>query len=108
MHANKLLFELTKTRNSYARNECFFQNKNYVRNVLRESFALSTGIYLPNHLFSEIWNQVDFGLTNAETDLLYHIDDIYHDFAHKGSHKYKKNGKKSKRARRMCRFDIYD
>lgn len=109
MNATQLLSALTKTSNYYALDENFLHNKkHYVKNVLRESFAISTGKYLPDHLFLEIWNQVDFTLTNVETDLLYHIEDIYHDFAERSSYKYKKRGKSSKRVRRMCKFHIGD
>lgn len=108
MHATQLLSELSNRSRWYASCQTGSDQKTYVRNVLRESFAISTGRYLPDHLFLEIWNRVDSTISNLEADLLYHIDDIYHDFAERGSYKHKKKGKSSKRVRRMCKFHICD
>lgn len=83
-------------------------NKCFIKNILTESFESQTGSPLPNHLFLEIWHKIDFSFSSIESDFLYHIDDVYYDLVQKASFKYKKNGKKTKRSRKLYRFYMED
>ena len=108
MNAHKLDLRLISKQNYFELSGDCMYNKSFIKNILTESFESQTGSPLPNDLFLEIWHRIDFTFSSIETDVLYHIDDVYYDLVQKASFKYKKNGKTTKRSRKMYRFYLED
>lgn len=84
----------------------YVYNKIIIQNILGDSFKSQTGAHLSNDLFLLIWGYIDFSFSdyNLEYDILEHIDNMYFDIVHKSSYKYKKNGKISKKLKKMYKF----
>jgi hypothetical protein len=84
----------------------YVYNKKIIQDILSDSFKSQTGAHLSNDLFLLIWGHIDFSFSdyNLEYDILEHIDNMYFDIVHKSSYKYKKNGKISKKLKKMYKF----
>ena len=84
----------------------YVYNQKFIQEILSDSFKSQTGAHLSNDLFLLIWEHVDFSFSdyNLEYDILEHIDNMYFDIIHKSSYKYKKNGKTSKKLKKMHKF----
>jgi hypothetical protein len=104
----KDLVELVEDENYYTINTKYVYNKKIIKNILGDSFKSQTGIYLPDDIFSLIWNQIDFSFSEYDLsdDIVTYIDNLYFDIVHKSSYKYKRNGKITNRLKKMYKYMI--
>ena len=79
-----------------------------MHNILSECFEKLIGVYLPKHLFLEIWSRIEENDCDDEDcqDILHHIDDLYYDIIHKSARTHKKHKKPSIRTKRSYKFFV--